>query len=444
MKVAFIHPDLGIGGAERLVVDAAVGLQERGHEVIIYTSHCDKSHAFEEVKDGTLKVEVLGNTIIPPKIFGMFAIICAILRQLHLLYLLVKSGVDYDIYIVDQLSACVPFLRLYQQGRIIFYGHFPDQLLAKRTSLLKSLYRYPFDWFEKWSTSYSDVVVVNSKFTRKVFKNTMRLPRMPEVVYPCVDTKSEVELDGMIQEAIAGFDVLISVNRFEKTKKIDLAVEAFAKVANQFEKALLVVAGGYDKRVEENIENLRELQDICEDNSLQYQVIESNDNFTIDDNTKVLFLPSCSTTTKNTILKQAKCLLYTPKNEHFGIVPLESMLVETPVIATNTGGPLETLTEQTGWNIEQDVDKWANIIKSILSGKIDTIPMGQAGKQRVLSEFSRDKMAKKFEDTCDQAKHVPRVEIVYFANVMSSFKGIFSCLLLTLLFSFVKPYITGK
>ena len=29
VKVAFLHPDLGIGGAERLVVDAAVALQVR-------------------------------------------------------------------------------------------------------------------------------------------------------------------------------------------------------------------------------------------------------------------------------------------------------------------------------------------------------------------------------------------------------------------------------
>ena len=36
-KIAFIHPDLGIGG-ERLVVDAAVGLQDFGHDIIIYTS----------------------------------------------------------------------------------------------------------------------------------------------------------------------------------------------------------------------------------------------------------------------------------------------------------------------------------------------------------------------------------------------------------------------
>jgi len=48
----FIHPDLGIGGAERLVVDAAVALQNRGHRVTIFTSHCDPRHCFDEARDG--------------------------------------------------------------------------------------------------------------------------------------------------------------------------------------------------------------------------------------------------------------------------------------------------------------------------------------------------------------------------------------------------------
>ena len=50
--VVFFHPDLGIGGAERLVIDAAVGLQARGNKVVIFTSHCDKNHCFEEARDG--------------------------------------------------------------------------------------------------------------------------------------------------------------------------------------------------------------------------------------------------------------------------------------------------------------------------------------------------------------------------------------------------------
>lgn len=52
----FFHPDLGIGGAERLVVDAAVGLQERGHEVVIFTNHCNPEHCFDECRDGRITI----------------------------------------------------------------------------------------------------------------------------------------------------------------------------------------------------------------------------------------------------------------------------------------------------------------------------------------------------------------------------------------------------
>ena len=51
-RVVFIHPDLGIGGAERLVIDAAVGVQTLGCKVTIFTSHCDPSHCFTEARDG--------------------------------------------------------------------------------------------------------------------------------------------------------------------------------------------------------------------------------------------------------------------------------------------------------------------------------------------------------------------------------------------------------
>jgi hypothetical protein len=53
-NILFFHPDLGIGGAERLIIDAAVGLQNRGHKVIIFTSHCDPKHCFDEARDGIL------------------------------------------------------------------------------------------------------------------------------------------------------------------------------------------------------------------------------------------------------------------------------------------------------------------------------------------------------------------------------------------------------
>lgn len=45
--VVFIHPDLGIGGAERAMIDTALSLQSKGYSVEFVTSHHDSDHCFE-------------------------------------------------------------------------------------------------------------------------------------------------------------------------------------------------------------------------------------------------------------------------------------------------------------------------------------------------------------------------------------------------------------
>lgn len=46
------NPWMLLGGAERLIVDAAVELTSHGHNVHIFTSHHDKNHCFEETVSG--------------------------------------------------------------------------------------------------------------------------------------------------------------------------------------------------------------------------------------------------------------------------------------------------------------------------------------------------------------------------------------------------------
>jgi len=163
--------------------------------VTIYTSHRDINHCFDEARDGTLNVQVLGNTLVPTHIFGRFSIMCAILRQLHLSVTLLFSNpaLSHEILIVDQLSTSIPLLRL--QYPVLFYCHFPDKLLAKgREHWLKRLYRIPFDWIEEVSTGLADAIVVNSLFTKSVFKDAFpHIEQVPDVIYPCVDIHAPIE-----------------------------------------------------------------------------------------------------------------------------------------------------------------------------------------------------------------------------------------------------------
>ena len=82
---------------------------------------------------------------------------------MHLTAHLLRPGApSYDVYFVDQLSTCIPFLRTFAHTRVLFYCHFPDKLLAegayvegqmKRGSSLKRLYRLPMDLLEEVTTS---------------------------------------------------------------------------------------------------------------------------------------------------------------------------------------------------------------------------------------------------------------------------------------------------
>lgn len=154
--------------------------------------------------------------------------------------------------------------------------------------------------------------------------------------------------------------------------------------------------------MQENVVYHQELVDLAE--SLKLKTATTKTIVTalnVPDDVDVLFLLSVPSTLKDMLLNSARLLVYTPSNEHFGIVPLEAMLAGTPVLAANTGGPLETVVDgQTGWlRPPDDTAKWTEVMDKVLhkmSDK-DMKDMGRAGIKRVKAEFSDFKMAERFD-----------------------------------------------
>jgi len=204
---------------------------------------------------GTLDVRVRGNWLIPPSILSRFSIICAILRQLHLIlwtyFTSELSLLKPDAFVVDQLSAGLPWLAyLYPDTRILFYTHFPDLLLAQgRSAWLKRVYRIPFDALEQWSMSFADSVAVNSGFTKgmvgSVWPGLVEKKDL-EIVYPCVDVREKTfEEQEATVVAWKDREVLLSINRFERKKDIGLAIKAYAGLGKQGRKGVRLVLAGW-------------------------------------------------------------------------------------------------------------------------------------------------------------------------------------------------------
>jgi len=359
--VVFIHLDLGIGGAESLVLNLAKATLPHDHDadsqqadknsaggesssspsgtISIYTTHCSPTHCYDEVKppDGTLSsyVHVRGSFIPRKFIFGGTAL-CSALRMLYLTYKAMRENPQANVFVIDVLPTGVPYLVKYcnVNAGVLFYCHFPDKLLTRDTvngetdtgdgnqsrsedaafrisflgrcfKELKRIYRWVLDNTEEWSMSYSDLVVVNSKFTRgeveKVFPSLF-LPQgrdyiekitysdsdrgksgygeRVKVLYPSIESSLSKQRKigtGESNELDNGKNAptkepttpgpIVSLNRFERKKNValllhayDLLLERVAAGDTATHLPPLIIAGGYDPLNVENVEHLSELR----------------------------------------------------------------------------------------------------------------------------------------------------------------------------------------
>jgi hypothetical protein len=99
-RVAIIHPDLGIGGAEQLIINVALALMETGYSVRVFTPHFDPNRCFKEARE-KLNVEVHGSWFPRSLLFGRCIALCAYIRMFLCTLWVLFFGGSQDYYILD-------------------------------------------------------------------------------------------------------------------------------------------------------------------------------------------------------------------------------------------------------------------------------------------------------------------------------------------------------
>ncbi|KAJ3361546.1 hypothetical protein HDU91_003860 [Kappamyces sp. JEL0680] len=212
----------------------------------------------------------------------------------------------------------------------------------------------------------ADVIVVNSKFTAEVFASAFTwIPTTPRVLYPGILLKAYDKKVDKSEPSVSSLglsdDFVLSINRFERKKDIGLAIEAFAllreKSPSRFPSLKLVVAGGYDARVAENVAYLKELEALAQGLALPSHVWTLDQPMPTD--AKVLFLPSFTETVRH---------------------------------------------GDTGFLCEPDPESFAHSIAELVGDEEKALAMGRAGRNHVAETFSLDRFGDSLEKIVYETK----------------------------------------
>ncbi len=388
VRIAFLRPRLGIGGSERLVVDAGLELASRGHHVVFFVPDATETRQLDAVSEGRLEVRAYG-AFLPRTVGDRLRAPAAILRSAYAACALALRDRRWDAVFCDVVAHVVPLVRRLARAPVVYYCHFPDVRLTPPRRGLYALYRRPLDRLEARGLAAADRVLVNSRFTASIVCETF--PRLAnrrlDVVYPGVDLAEAG--DAMPYAAEDGPAVVLSVNRFDAGKNLGLAVDALAWLrtrlpAGRFAAVRLVLAGHYDARLGEQRAAMQDLRERARRHDVERQVE---------------FALSPPDAERRALLARCRCVVYTPTAEHFGIVPLEAMAAARPVIAVDRGGPTETIVDgETGFLRAPTAEAFGEALATVLGDPARARGMGEAGREHVRRHFSRRAFGDRLEE----------------------------------------------
>ncbi|MCH7761410.1 N-acetyl-alpha-D-glucosaminyl L-malate synthase BshA [candidate division TA06 bacterium] len=228
----------------------------------------------------------------------------------------------------------------------------------------------------RWSIEESDGVTAISDYLKERTLRELVIEKEIERIYNFVDTEKfncEGAEEHRKKVAPKGEKILTHISNFRPVKRVEDVVRIFHLVHQKIPSKLLLVGDGPDRSKAEGIaRDLAIIEDVIftgKEDSVQNCLAVSD----------LLLLPS--------------------ELESFGLVALEAMSCQVPVIAANTGGLPEVMVSgEMGYLVEiGDVEGMARRALEILADDKKKKEMGEKGRERAVSQFDMDKIVPLYE-----------------------------------------------
>ena len=229
----------------------------------------------------------------------------------------------------------------------------------------------------RFGIEQSDAVTAVSKYLRQRTIDEFQIERPISVVPNFVDCNvyrrsSDTQLRKRFADPDEG--ILIHISNFRPGKRVDHVMEIFSQVHARWPAKLLMVGDGPERPKAEWLASTHGVSD------------------------DVLFLGKQNDVAQ--FLSLADVLLLPSEIESFGLVALEAMACEVPVIATRVGGLPEVVKhEQDGFLCELgDVDAMASACVRLLENSEYRSNMGRTAREHARRDFCATKVVQVYED----------------------------------------------
>lgn len=222
-----------------------------------------------------------------------------------------------------------------------------------------------------------DHVVGNSKFSNRLFEKIYH-KHITDYIYPGID------LNYFLPKKTKQ-NYLFMISRLTRFKNIQIAIEAMAKIKHK-EYQLIIGGEGEEKN------NLIAL-------SKRLNLLD-----------RVRFIGHVPSKDLPRLYAEAKLVLFTSRHEPFGMVPVEALACETPVIGPNSGGLKETIEHNHNGILLDGLtpENLANTIDDLLADS-DRYTLLQQNARKSAEKFSWEQHVGKLEEILDDLTHSPTI-----------------------------------
>lgn len=231
----------------------------------------------------------------------------------------------------------------------------------------------------QYAMERSDAVTAVSDWLKQETEREFNLSRPVKRIYNFLDVeKFKAEPDRRCRLAQGDEKIVMHISNFRPVKRVTDVVRAFKKIVDRLPARLVMVGDGPERISAVGVAKQLGIAD-----RVQYLGNQGN---------------------VETVLPCADLVFQPSEHESFGLVPLEAMACEVPVIATASGGICEVIEHGvTGFLCEVgDIDAMAGYAVTLLTNSKRAKEMGRKARQRVVEIFSSDKIIPQYEELYNQ------------------------------------------